>query len=862
MKQLHLVCNAHIDPCWQWDVEEGIACALSTFRCAADFCEKYDGLIFNHNEALLYQWVESYEPELFERIKKLVRLGKWHIMGGWYLQPDCNLVSGEAFVRHILKGRIYFKEKFGAEPKTAMNVDSFGHTRGLVQILKKSGYDSYIFCRPFQKNMPLEKDDFIWRGYDGSEIRAFRTYGIYNSLYGMAAKKIEEWLSAFPQKETGCIFWGVGDHGGGPSTVDLDAIAALQEERKDIEIIHSTPEAYFERKVMEHEKLPVWDKGLNHWGPGCYTSMARVKQLHRHLEADYFMAEKMAVHACLTAGMSYPKEKLHEALEALLFSEFHDILPGSAIRQVEESAIRKMDYGLEILSRIKAQCFFRLCAGQAKAKDGEIPILIYNPHPYVVEGIFECEFMLANMNVSGTFMNPVVYQGNKRLPSQCEKEGSNFPMDWRKRVVFKAALLPGCINRFDCRLEVLESDVSRAGLDILALADSFLKPDGKHEFHVKNMELPLKMPFGKPKGLLQAEDGFINFSSKNYDIKINTNTGLIDALSYKGKRIFGEHTCQPVVLKDTMDSWAAADSCFKEKKGAFLPASKALSSQMAGTRQTVEAVRIAEDGEVRTVIEVSMHYGQSLLTMIYKLPKDDSKIEVEVHVLWAEKDTMLKIALPAAFHPNACYAQTSYGSESVLMDGHEAYMQQWCALYGTDTAAAVMNDGIYGFSCESGVIYLTLLRSPAYAAHPSPAPEIYCEADYRYIQRMDQGERTFRFWLLAGEADEIQRMVSRKAQPLNEKPYILSFFPEGAGKAVLPLIELSENTSVLCSAFKMAEDGRGYILRLFEASGQTAETEVAIPALGIAQSLKFKPYEIITCRCQAHKLEVCPLMEE
>ncbi|MBQ0009832.1 MAG: hypothetical protein KBS76_01860, partial [Ruminococcus sp.] len=148
MSNLHLICNAHIDPVWLWELDEGVAETLSTFRVAADFCESYNGFIFNHNEAMLYEWVEEYDPALFARIQKLVREDKWHIMGGWYLQPDCNLPSGESFVRQILAGKNYFMDKFGVEPKTVINFDAFGHSRGLVQIMKKSGYDSYIFCRP------------------------------------------------------------------------------------------------------------------------------------------------------------------------------------------------------------------------------------------------------------------------------------------------------------------------------------------------------------------------------------------------------------------------------------------------------------------------------------------------------------------------------------------------------------------------------------------------------------------------------------------------------------------------------------------------------------------------------------------
>ena len=186
MKRLILICNAHLDPVWLWEWEEGLAETLSTFRIAAQFCEEFDGFIFNHNEALLYQYVEAYEPQLFERIRKLVRAGKWHIMGGWFLQPDCNIPDGESLVRQILLGKEYFKDKFNVEPETAINFDPFGHTRGLVQILRKAGYSSYLFCRPDKQFLELPDDDFIWIGYDGSEILAHRASEHYNSQQGKA----------------------------------------------------------------------------------------------------------------------------------------------------------------------------------------------------------------------------------------------------------------------------------------------------------------------------------------------------------------------------------------------------------------------------------------------------------------------------------------------------------------------------------------------------------------------------------------------------------------------------------------------------------------------------------------------------
>ena len=171
MKKIHLVCNAHLDPAWLWRWQEGLVAMLSTFRTAADFCEEYDGFVFNHNEALLYEWVEEHEPLLFERIKKLVKEKKWIIMGGWYVQPDCVMPSGESFISQIELGNEYFMEKFGVKPSVAINFDPFGHTRGLVQILKKMGYGGYLFMRPDDI-----KGDFIWEGFDGSRITGHGMY--------------------------------------------------------------------------------------------------------------------------------------------------------------------------------------------------------------------------------------------------------------------------------------------------------------------------------------------------------------------------------------------------------------------------------------------------------------------------------------------------------------------------------------------------------------------------------------------------------------------------------------------------------------------------------------------------------------
>ena len=177
-KKVRMICNAHIDPIWQWEWEEGASAALSTFQSAANLLNKHD-YIFCHNEVTLYKYTEKYAPALFREIQSLVKEGKWHIMGGWFLQPDCIMPCGEGIVRQIREGEIYFKEKFGVKPTAAVNFDPFGHSRGIVQIMAKCGQTGYLFMRPYGKYMPfpqlaLPDECFIWEGYDGSRVKASR----------------------------------------------------------------------------------------------------------------------------------------------------------------------------------------------------------------------------------------------------------------------------------------------------------------------------------------------------------------------------------------------------------------------------------------------------------------------------------------------------------------------------------------------------------------------------------------------------------------------------------------------------------------------------------------------------------------
>ncbi len=824
-KKIHLVCNAHLDPVWLWEWQEGAGEALSTFRTAASFCESFDGFIFCHNEAILYQWVEEYEPALFKKIQGLVKKGKWNILGGWFLQPDCNMPSGESFVRQIVLGKRYFRKRFGVDVKTASNLDPFGHTRGLVQILAKSGYTAYLFCRPDRQFTELPSEAFVWTGFDGSEVLATRLEAHYNSRGGAARTKVEEWMRNHPGQELSILLWGIGNHGGGASRQDLEDLQALISEADNFEIIHSSPDAYFAELEKQKTRLPRYAKDINPWAPGCYTTMARVKQKHRQLENEIFSAEKMASAASFQGLMKYPRAEFQDALRDLAYAEFHDVLPGSSIAPGEEGAVRLLDHGLEICSRIKARSFFALTAGEPPAKQDELPLFVYNPHPFKIRCIVECEFEPYEPLYAGGFWFPRIFCGGTPLPSQPEKEDSNLSLEWRKKAVFAADLEAGRLNRFECRLENIQT---------------------------------------KPPTGLQKKSGAIHFKTDDLDILINAATGFIDRYKIGDIEYLARNAFQPVVIEDNADPWGMSVRSFRESAGAFALLDREIGTWFSGiSKGPVDSVRIIEDGAIRTIVESVLGYGHSFIGLRYKLPKQGTEIEIEARVLWNEKDKMLKLSLPTRLGASRYIGQTAYGFQELPTNGDEAVAQKWVAVLSRESGRALtcINDGVYGSDFQAGELRISLMRSPAHSADPVEGrPMLYQD---RLIPRIDQGERVFHFWLNGGEAVERLERIDREALVKNEKPYVLSFFPPGKGKKAGAFIVLSDPAVQVC-ALKKAEDTEDLIIRLFEPTGKKRTTVLSLPFVPAKIRISLKPFELKTLRFspKSRAFEVVDLLEK
>lgn len=805
MKTVYLICNAHIDPVWQWEWEEGAAEALSTFRTAADLCEEFDGFVFNHNEAMLYRWIEEYEPQLFSRIQRLVRVGRWHIMGGWYLQPDCNMLSGESHIRQIESGLRYFKEKFGARPKTAIGFDAFGHTRGLVQILKKTGFDSYLFCRPWESFQHLPEGVFDWVGYDGSRVTAKRINDSYSSPLGKAAEKIEKAARRSDCPIDVCL-WGVGDHGGGPSRKDLRDISELTERLKTEGILlpHSTPEQYF--AAVKDEPRPEHIGDLNPWAPGCYTSQIQIKLAHRRLENGLFSAEKLCSSAAASGLSAYPTDALAEAQTDLMTVQFHDMLPGTCVQNGELSALRQLSHGEEIISRVRARAFFALSAGQEPAAEGEIPIIACNPHPYTVKGSFSCEMSLWDQNWEPEFSMPQVFDINGvALPTQCEKEASNLNLDWRKRVVFSAELPPMTAARFNCRYNRLPK---------------------------------------KPVPSLPQENGRFVFKGDRITASVNLKTGCLDSYISDGISYLKPGAFSLGVIEDDGDPWGMLVTEFPKKCGKFRVMTPKSSGEFSGASTELEGVRVIEDGAVRTVVEAVLSYRRSRAVVQYILSKSEPYIDIQIRLQWMEIQRMVKLHIPTEEKITECIGQQAFGEESFDLSGRENVSGCYLVAVGGDRAVGIINNGVLGSSVQNSSVGVTLIRSPAYCAHPISPDRSLIPQD-RFTPHTDQGERIYRFRIVGGETGKLRRELPRMAESFSQPPMLLSFFPAGGGSKPKTPLRLTGDP-VTVSAFKHSHAGNGYILRLFNCSAEYADAALDGFLLSAPAKLSFAPYEVKT----------------
>lgn len=329
-KVLHIIGYSHIDAAWMWPWRDSSNLALTTARSALDRMEETPGFRYSHSSAIHYRWIQEADPTMFQEILRRVREGRWEVVGGWPVEPDCNLPSTESFFRHSLYGKAYCRLALNADVKIGFNPDAFGHAAGLPTILKQSGYKYYVFTRPDKDivDLPLL---FWWEGPDGSRLLTLRILHSYTNH----ASRIPEVakISFAPGMKHGAFFLGVGDHGGAVTKADINEVLRLRNDGNLPELRWSTLSEFFHAVEQSADlvDLPVIKGGLQHALRGCYSACGEEKFQNRRSERALVEAESIATIAHLSVGHKYPKQDFENAWWQVLFNQFHDILAGTAL---------------------------------------------------------------------------------------------------------------------------------------------------------------------------------------------------------------------------------------------------------------------------------------------------------------------------------------------------------------------------------------------------------------------------------------------------------------------------------------------------------------------------------------------------
>lgn len=800
-KKFHMIGNAHIAPVWLWTWQEGFQEVKATFRSALDRMNEYPDFCFTDSSAAFYEWVEENEPAMFQEIRRRVAEGRWQLVGGWWIQPDCNIPSGESFVRQGLYAQRYFKEKFGVTANIGFNPDSFGHNATLPQILKKSGMDYYIFMRPEPPEKYIPAPVFWWQADDGSRVLAFRILYTYCTSATDLERHVRRCIDHVQDPLNSLmVFYGVGNHGGGPTRENLESVHRLNQNTDIPTLMLSRPSQFFAEVMSNQLNLPVVHDELQHHARGCYAAHSGVKRWNRQAEQLLLAAEKFSSVAHRSMGLPYPQD-LTRAWKNVLFNQFHDILAGTSIEAAYEDTRSDFGEAMAVGGRALNHAIQTLAWNINIPLDREArPIVVFNPHTWQVRGKVEVEFARID---DGDLL---VDENDRRVPFQ--KIQAMATTHGRTRICFLA--------------------------DLPAL--------GYRTYHLVTGERAAWASLeDSPENATELKSTDTVLENAYLRLELDPRTGFIASLYDKreDREVFGAAAARPVVVDDPSDTWGHDVVRFNREIGMF----------------KAKRVRRVEHGPVRAILRAESDCGGSRMVQDFIMYRELAQIDVHVMVDWREQRQLLKLRFPVNLHADSATFEIPYGHIERVTDGAEEPGQNWVDVSDEQYGLAVLNDSKYSFDVDGSDIGLTVLRSPIYAHHTPAVPAE--DADYAF---MDQGVQHLNYTLLPHYGSWKPAWAIQRAAEINFRPIALleTYHPDGKLPQRDSFIEVDPPT-VVVSVLKRAEDNDDFIVRAYEAHHYPADAIIRLPRWNRVITAHFHPAEIKTFRIPVDETQ--PIVE-
>jgi len=790
--RFHMIGNAHIDAPWLWPWPESMSVVLSTFRSALDRMNENPDFTFTASSAQFYEWVAQADPRMMDEIRQREKQGRWNVVGGWWVEPDVNIPNGESLVRQGLYAQEVFQRLFGHPAEIGYNPDAFGHPGTLPQILKLQGMNSFVFMRPLINEKTLPSPLFWWQSPDGSRVLAYRIPVAYGSGTDSVSSRLHEIIAGYPGPLQDLMaFYGAGDHGGGPTKININSIHDIQMQSGAPRLVFSTPSLYM-KEVGKLPNIPTVADELQHVAVGCYTAQADIKKNNRTAEAALATAEKMAALGSLLVGSQYPAVDLAESWKKVLRMQFHDSLAGTALPEHYDVARSAYGYAMEVADQAINTAAQKIAWQIPTTDPNSEYLVVFNPHAWD-----------ANLNVEydlGFGFDSGLGFPNSRLE---DEHGNPIPHQWTQASTIT-----------DHRVKLVFS----------APVPAF----GYRQFRLRKVD---PAPPAAP-GVQASEKGL-----ENEHLRVTFAADGTLAIYDKDARaeVFrGAGGARAVVLKDTSDTWSHGIRDYSEEVGAFSNAS----------------FRVLENGPLRAAVRVRTQYGSSFLQTDWILTAGARALEGRVLLDWHEHLKMLKFSFPVDVQSPVPTYEIAYGYLVRKAEGEEDPGQHWVDLAGDRAGSvyglAIINDAKYGYSVQDNDLRVSIARGAIFAQHLPR--QVDPKGEYLW---QDQGVQTFRMLLMPHAGTWQDLGVVRRAEEFTAPVPVIYQGIHGGSRQLAGSYLSVDVPNVVVSVVKKAEVGNDIIIRAYETAGRPAHATFDIGMMKRRWTGDFRPLEIKTLRVPA-----------
>ena len=790
---MHLIGNAHMDPVWIWDWREGFGEVWATFRSALDRLRENEELVFTASSAAYYSWIEEHDPAMFDEIQRAVESGRWCVVGGMWIEPDCNIPSGESIARQLLLGQRYFQRAFGRTAHVGFNVDSFGHAAGLPNLLIQGGLWNYVFMRPEEHEREIPSHVFLWGDPRGETILTYRIPMNYETeSLEFLLEKVERLttLSDAEQLPQMCFF-GIGNHGGGPTKRMIAALDDLRSTQPDLR--YSDPDQFFRALPELAPELPTVFGELQHHAVGCYSVSAWVKAANRRGEVALQDAETFDTMAAQVLHRAGASPVLGDAWTQLALCQFHDILAGTSSADAYRSVRSRYGFVETIADEITTNSTYQLShlidtrvesisaqereSFWAQQPGAAAPFVVFNPLAWPVRSTVRAPRHAAR----------VLDSAGQELSSQQVVSGEATA--YRTHTLFSLELDP-----LGYEVVWLQGGSGNMNAEALAPANELI--------------------------------------DDNYRVAIDQTTGAITSLFdiANAKELVGEGGIRPTVQHDATDTWSHGLVRYDDDE---LPL-------------TFEGCEQIEDGPVRSTLRLRFRIGDSRLLEDVILESSPPRVLIRLRATWSLARCVLKLVLPWNLKGDVTTsAGAAYSFQDRRPTGAEEPFQGWLDAFdaANDVGVAITTSHLYGYDATGSEVRVTVLRNAIAADHGRNWTQRVGE-DFPLT---DSGEHDVLIEVIAHDGDWRDARLPLRAEELS-RPFVViaETYHDGPLSGRGSFLHIDPPDFSVVRSVKRAESGEGVVLRLVEAVGVSTSGTLSGALTVRTVPVELEPYEVAT----------------